>query len=39
MTLVENMKEALAIEKRILGLEKKTTLDERKEKRCHLRMN
>lgn len=32
-TLVENMKEALAVEKRINALEKKTSLEERKNKK------
>ena len=32
-TLVENMKEALAVEKSVIALEKKTTLEERKSKK------
>lgn len=32
-TLAENMKEALAVEKRIIALEKKTALEERKNKK------
>lgn len=37
-TLAENMKEAIDVEKRILAVEKKNDVDERKSKRVSLEM-